>query len=214
MGAQKQPKPKARERILHLLKTGGPQESAELAELIGVSAMAVRQHLYAFQEKGWVDFHEKSRPMGRPAKEWKLTEKAEQFFPDRHNDLLLNFIDGIEKTLGKESLTKLLKNRAQQQVVDYQDRLSSETQLAHKVCKLAEFRSEEGYMTEVQDAPEGGYLLIENHCPICRAAQACSGLCEFELDVFRQTFGNNVSVDRIEHMLTGERRCVYQIKAS
>ncbi|MCZ6672853.1 MAG: transcriptional regulator [Verrucomicrobia bacterium] len=207
----KTPETKAKNRILELLKTGGPQESGELAELLGVSAMAVRQHLYAFQKRGWVDFEERSRPMGRPAKVWELTEQAEQFFPDRHNDLLLSFIDGIEKTLGKESLNKLLEHRAKEQIEEYSAQLNGQTKLRKKVDQLAKIRSKEGYMAEVQKSDSGGYLLIENHCPICRAAQTCSGLCESELEVFRKSLGEGVSVDRIEHILSGERRCVYHI---
>lgn len=207
-------KTKAKNRILELLKTGGPQESTELAEVIGISAMAVRQHLYSFQERGWVDFEEQPRPMGRPVKVWKLTPQAEPFFPDRHNDLLLNFIAGIEETLGKDSLNKVLEHRAKQQVTDYSGQLDSITNLAQKVRRLAKIRSQEGYMAEAQKSESGSFLLIENHCPICSAAEACTGLCDSELDVFKKSLGKEYDVNRIEHLLSGERRCVYEISAS
>lgn len=212
MAGKNQPKPKARERILYLLKTGGPRESKELAGLLGVSAMAVRQHLYFFQERGWVNFEERARPMGRPAKVWKLTEQAEHFFPNRHSDLLLNFLDGIEQVLGKQSLEKLLNHRAHRQVTDYSGPLSSQKGLGKKIARLAKLRSQEGYMAEVETNPEGGFLLIENHCPICQAARACGGLCDSELHVFRQSLGEGISVERVEHLLSGDRRCVYHIR--
>ena len=209
-----QPKPKARDQILHLLKTAGPQESNDLAKELGISAMAVRQHLYSFQERGWVDFEEQPKPMGRPAKLWKLTETAEQFFPDRHNDLLLNFIAGIEETLGKDKLDLILDHRAKQQVEDYRQELDAKTHLKGKVKRLAQLRSQEGYMAEFEEAEPGEFLLIENHCPICRAAQSCSGLCDSELKVFQKALGKSSKVERIEHLLSGERRCVYRIQSS
>ncbi|MDB2499379.1 MAG: transcriptional regulator [Opitutales bacterium] len=214
MASQPQPKPKARDQILHLLKTAGPQESNALAQELGISAMAVRQHLYSFQKRGWVDFKEQSKPIGRPAKIWMLTETAEQFFPDRHNDLLLNFIAGIEETLGKDTLDKVLDHRANQQVKDYKAQLDSKKDLKSKVKQLAQLRSSEGYMAEFKETEKGQFLLIENHCPICRAAQSCTGLCDSELKVFQKSLGENSKVDRIEHLLSGERRCVYKIEAS
>lgn len=213
MGAQPTSKPKARDQILHLLKTGGPQESTELANSLGISAMAVRQHLYAFQKNGWVDFSESPRPMGRPAKLWRLTETAEQFFPDRHNDLLVNFIEGIQDTLGGDQLDRVLQHRAKQQIDHYGAKLDSCPDLESKVQYLAELRSEEGYMAESQMLGPEEFLLIENHCPICRAARSCSGLCDSELKVFGQSLGEGTKVERIEHLLTDDRRCVYRIKA-
>ena len=209
-----QPKPKARDQILHLLKTAGPQESNTLAEELGISAMAVRQHLYNFQERGWVAFEEQPKPMGRPAKVWKLTETAEQFFPDRHNDLLLSFIDGIKETLGKDKLDQVLDHRANQQITDYRAQLENKTTLKSKVKRLAQLRSQEGYMAEFEETKADQFLLIENHCPICSAAQSCSGLCDSELKVFQKALGKGSRIDRVEHLLSGERRCVYRIEAS
>ncbi len=214
MASQPQSKPKARDQILHLLKTAGPQESNALALELGISAMAVRQHLYNFQERGWVDFKEQPKPMGRPAKFWMLTKTAEQFFPDRHNDLLLSFITGIEETLGKDKLDQVLDHRANQQIKDYREQLETKTNLKSKVKQLAQLRSSEGYMAEFKETEKGQFLLIENHCPICRAAQSCTGLCDSELRVFQQSLGKRSKVERIEHLLSGERRCVYKIQAS
>ena len=34
-----------------------------------------------------------------------------------------------------------------------------------------------------------GWLLVENHCPICAAAQVCQGLCDGELALFKAALG-------------------------
>jgi predicted ArsR family transcriptional regulator len=56
-----------------------------------------------------------------------------------------------------------------------------------------------------------GYLLVENHCPICVAATACQGFCQTELETFRQVLGPDVSIERTEHIVQGDRRCAYRI---
>ena len=80
-----------------------------------------------------------------------------------------------------------------------------------RLAKLAEIRNEEGYMADVLEAGDGTPLLVENHCPICSAATACSGLCRAELDVFQRVLGERVSVEREEHILSGARRCTYRV---
>jgi predicted ArsR family transcriptional regulator len=60
--------------------------------------------------------------------------------------------------------------------------------------------------------PEGeGYVLVENHCPICVAATACQGFCRSEVDTFREVLGPGASVERTEHIIEGDRRCAYRI---
>ena len=60
-------------------------------------------------------------------------------------------------------------------------------------------------------ATDDGFLLVENHCPICAAATACQGFCRSELDAFRRTLGPGCRVDRVNHILAGARRCAYRI---
>ena len=50
---------KTRRAITKLLKTKGPIDSAQLAERLGLTAMAVRQHLYALQREGLVSAEER-----------------------------------------------------------------------------------------------------------------------------------------------------------
>ena len=72
---------RSRRRIQQILKTDGPQEAAQLAEMLGVSAMAVRQHLYALEAEKLVTFELRPRPKGRPAKVWQLTDRCQQPVP-------------------------------------------------------------------------------------------------------------------------------------
>jgi predicted ArsR family transcriptional regulator len=58
-----------------------------------------------------------------------------------------------------------------------------------------------------------GFVLLENHCPVCAAARSCQGLCREELTLFRRVLGRDVQVERIDHLLAGARRCAYRIRA-
>jgi len=75
-------------------------------------------------------------------------------------------------------------------------------------------RTEEGYMAETQALSDGSFLLIENHCPICAAAAVCTGFCDKELEAFQCILGQDVTVERAEHIVAGARRCVYRVSCS
>ena len=66
-------------------------------------------------------------------------------------------------------------------------------------------------MAEWQTDDDDGYLLIENHCPICAAAALCQGFCRSELAIFQTVLGAQASIERIDHLLAGARRCAYRI---
>jgi predicted ArsR family transcriptional regulator len=206
----------ARSKILHLLKTRGPQTAAALGEALGVTAMAVRHHLYALSEENLVDFADENQGVGRPARYWRLTEHgATAGFTDAHAELAASMIAAAQRVFGDEGLDKLVADRKQQTFERYRARLDelgrAPRSLAESVQRLADLRTADGYMAEVEIADDGAILLIENHCPICVAARACARLCASELDLFEALIGRDAEIQRREHMFDGSRRCLYRI---
>jgi predicted ArsR family transcriptional regulator len=203
---------KTRRAITKLLKTEGPSGSAQLAERLGLTAMAVRQHLYALQREGLVTAEERPVPIGRPAKFWRLTRDADRLFPEAYAELSVALIDSVKDAFGDEGLERVLTSRCARQRVDYAKRIKRGDPLQKKLEELAKVRTEEGYMAEIRAEGEGSFLLIENHCPICAAANACQGFCATELDLFRSVLGPGVTIERAEHIISGDHRCVYRVR--
>src|SRR5215204_2504360 len=166
-GVQAPGERKTRRAITKLLKTEGPIDSAQLAERLGLTAMAVRQHLYVLQREGLVTAEERPVPIGRPAKFWRLTREADHLFPEAYAELSVALIDSVKDAFGDEGLERVLTSRCARQRMDYGKRIRLGDPLERKLEELAKVRTEEGYMAEVRAEGEGRYLLIENHCPIC-----------------------------------------------
>jgi len=211
--ARQQGERKTRRAIVKILKTQGPLGSAQLAGQLGLTAMAVRQHLYALQHEGHVEAEERPVPIGRPAKHWRLTREADQLFPEAYAELNVSLIEALRDTFGDEGLDQVLVSRCARQRKDYAKRIRPSDPLEKKLKELARVRTEEGYMAEVRSEKDGSYLLVENHCPICAAANSCQGFCTTELDLFRAVLGQGVDVQREEHIVAGDRRCAYRVKS-
>lgn len=200
----------AADRFLVLLKTRGPQTAADLGKVLSVTGEAARQQLVRLAADGLVVATTEPRGVGRPAQVWALTGAGHSRFPDSHAELTSQLIRSIREQLGEAVLDRLIESRAAESRASYAAALEGAGDLGERVARLAVERTREGYMAE--SAVEGqGYILVENHCPICVAATACQGFCRAELDTFRAVLGPDASVERTEHIVAGDRRCVYRI---
>jgi predicted ArsR family transcriptional regulator len=204
-----------RAAVRDLLKRAGPISADSAARKLGITAMAVRQHLYALEAAGEAGHTEEARPRGRPVKLWRATAAADSHFADSHSVLAGDLIVQVRKAFGEEGLDKLLKLRNADLEKTYRAKTDKAGSLKSKLKSLAKIRSAEGYMAEVRRDPETGHLLfVENHCPICAAARLCTGLCREELALFHRVLGKNVRVERLSHILAGAGRCAYRVTES
>jgi predicted ArsR family transcriptional regulator len=197
--------------LLHVLKTRGPQTTQALASHLAITLAGARKHLNALQAHGLLAHEDIARSVGRPKRVWRLTGKAERRFPDSHEYLTLELITSARQIFGEDGLDRLISDRETAIQKRYQSALASLPNLAQKVARLAELRTQEGYMAEWKALPDGDLLLSENHCPICAAAKLCQGFCRSELRIFAEALGENVRIERSEHILAGARRCAYRI---
>lgn len=203
---------RARDKILCHLKMKGPLASGALAEILGVTSIAVRQHLQILQDEGYVEYIPQKGKVGRPVHIWNLTEKSNKYFPDNHSLLATLLVDGIRKNFGEEGLRAVIAHvvSAQSESASKCLNLGGKT-FQEKVQCLVDLRKLQGYMAECRPLADGGIELIENHCPVGAAACDCDAICESEADVFRMILGDHVSVERCDHILSGDRRCTYKL---
>nr|WP_124347672.1 metalloregulator ArsR/SmtB family transcription factor [Pseudomonas sessilinigenes] len=201
------------ERILYLLKTRGPLKTADLAPLLEISQEAARQQLQKLVDSELISGQlMPAQGAGRPSQKWVLTEQAQARFPDTHANLTLQLIDSIRAVYGADGVERIVSDMERINTAEYLGACSPLPSLEARVRALAQIREVAGYMAHVE--PEGdAWLLIESHCPICVAARQCQGFCRSELQVFQAAIGELGHVQRVEHLITGDRRCVYRISA-
>jgi predicted ArsR family transcriptional regulator len=205
---------RSRDRILFHLKTRGSQTAAAVGSRLDMTSAGARQHLLKLETAGLVESEDRREGRGRPRKYWRLAPRGHERFPDRHSDLTVDLLRSMRDVFGDLGLERLIEHREHASIVDYRRIVGERRSLHRKLTALAEIRSREGYMASVVKEARGGFLFVENHCPICAAAAACQGLCRSELAIFRAVLGTDVTVERIDHILAGARRCAYRIGES
>ena len=198
------------EKALWILKKRGPQPLSVIAEELGVTTEGARFHLIKLEKDDLVQSRPVAEGRGRPKQIWSLTDKGNTRFPDSHANLTANLISMMRETLGENAIEQVIEKHEQTVLSRYSSEIEVGDDLETRIAKLAEIRTREGYMAEYEKK-DNGYLLIENHCPICVAAKACQGFCRAELNIFQSVLGENIQIERVEHIIQGERRCAYHI---
>jgi len=199
------------DRILYILKSRGAQTATALAERLDMTSVGARKILRVLLSKELVRFEDRREEVGRPKRYWSLSEAGHARFPDAHSDLTLELLTSVGRLFGEDGLDRLIADREKQTEAGYKWALSECQTTEARVSELAAMRKREGYMAEWSEEPDGPFMLIENHCPICAAASHCQGLCRSELAVFQAALGSDVKIERVEHVLSGARRCAYRI---
>ena len=196
--------------ILQLLKRHGARTAAELGEALAMTGMGARRHLDRLVRDGLVRGFDRVEGVGRPRKFWTLTEKGHLRFPDAHAELTAKLLGDVRRLFGEEGLDRLIAERERDMRQSYDKALQGKSGLEERVGALASMRTGEGYMARIERDGDG-LLLIEDHCPICAAAETCQSFCRSELAIFRMVLGADVLIERTEYLLEGGRRCAYRI---
>ena len=201
------------DKILYQLKRSGPLSAKNIGQMMSITTMGIRQHLSQLESDELVQtLPEESIGRGRPVKRWALTKLGHQRFPDGHAQVTSDLLISITELLGNTALDQLIDQRTEATLTQYQSVLDEIEGLPEKLDALAVLRTREGYMAEIESI-QGGFLLLEHHCPICIAAETCAGFCRSELEVFETLLKGIATVQREEHIITGARRCTYRITA-
>lgn len=196
----------SRRRVLETLLAEGPVTARELAGRLGVSPVAIRQHLTGLAADGLAAPESLAAGVGRPASRWRATAQAQGSLADQHQALSTEIL----RALADAGLVEtVLERRTRDQLARYRDLAADADTPEALVQALARIRSDEGYMARAWTDEEGGLFLSENHCPLHCAVQSCLGLCTAELDLFRRFVGPSTRVERTEHIGSGDPRCVY-----
>jgi predicted ArsR family transcriptional regulator len=192
--------------LVRLLKRDGPQTTAQLAAVLGVSSVAVRKHLHALAREGAVAVEIAKRPMGRPVHRYTHTERAAAYLPQGHHELLLAVLDVLQRE-DPDAAERVLAGCTAKLHARYAACLAGKS-LPEQVAELARLREEDGFLTSLECAGEI-ITLREYHCPIRDVAERYPAACRCEQELFRELLGGQV--EYVASLLEGAPACTYRI---
>lgn len=195
-------------RVLAALKRHGEPTADELAEALGISASAVRQHLGALRAAGLIEAHQVRGARGRPADRYRATERTETMFVGT-DDLSIELLAHIEQE-DPELVERVFDRRRQQLVDDARHHLDGTTVEA-RVAQVTELMDAQGYLCDFERLASGHYRINLHNCAIWSVASRFRQACASELEFLRGVLPD-AAVERVTHKTAGAHTCAYDIR--
>jgi predicted ArsR family transcriptional regulator len=197
-----------RQKIIMLLKKAEFMTVAELSREMGITPMAVRQHLMALERKGIVSYVTKKYGIGRPMFLYKLTEKANDIFPNSYGNFLLEVLRALDDMDGRGKIDKIFRVSKQSMLDRKQRALFGANDFTEKVVLFTELLEKDGFLVELEEKKDDFKLKMFN-CLLPEVANEYPEACKYELELYRNLLNKNVS--RSQSMRGGSPSCVYVI---
>jgi predicted ArsR family transcriptional regulator len=200
---------KTHEALLLYLKKNGEMTVAALCQVLGVTPMAVRRHLASLQKEGWVESKIVKQLRGRPTYHYRLSEKASALFPSGFQSLAGDLLDMVYEERGHKGVMDFLSRRNEKLAARLKARLANKN-LAERVVEVAKIFSEDGYMTEWEELPDGNFLIYQRNCALHDLANQYRQVCVLEPRLLETLLGTKVN--RQQYMLKNDPVCGYLVR--
>ena len=200
--------PTTRRALLETLKREGEARADELAQKLGITVSAVRQHLAALQADGLVLHREVRAGPGRPHHDYRLSERGDELFPRRYASIVTDLL--VEAEAEDPALVeRMFERRRLRRVERAKVRLAGKT-LAERVAELTRVLDEDGYLAEFAPQDDGSFRVVEHNCAILAVATRYGAACGTELEFIREVLPD-ARVERVAHLLAGGHVCAYEV---
>ena len=113
-----------RERVLHTLLVRRQCTINELAKAVYINPISVRHHISRLEADGLVTSAEEKHGVGRPRRNYFLTDKGRELFPTRYLRLTLRLLQQLKETVPQPIIDQLFTNMALELAGDYSHELA------------------------------------------------------------------------------------------
>lgn len=196
-----------RERVLQTLLTRERCTINELAEAVEINPISVRHHISRLEADGLVTSAEERHGVGRPRRQYFLTERGRERFPTRYLRLTLRLLEQLKETMPLPVVEHLFSQMAQEIALDYQGDLYG-MPIEQRLDVVAQLLSSEGFTVDWVKQ-DGYYQIRESNCPYFHIGQNHPEVCSVDQTLISTLL--STPVHKIQCMLNGDAHCIYVV---
>ena len=195
-----------RKQIIMLLKRNSQQSVAQLSKHMGITPMAVRQHLMSLEKRGIISYKPKKSGIGRPVFLYSLTDKARDIFPKSYIGFIKDMLSIVEEEGGRKNVEKIFMQMKDRTLNGKYRSLMGKKDLEEKVNALVSMLDAEGRMVELE-VNKDAFSIKQFNCLLHGIAEDYPEVCKYELQMYQDLLGKDLK--RIGCQADGELACVY-----
>jgi predicted ArsR family transcriptional regulator len=180
-----------RMEVLELLRRKGRSSAETIANDLGVTPNAVRQHLTNLERDGFVVSQPERSGRGRPALLFALTERADSVFPKRYGQLATMVLQEVQEMGGPEALDDIFARVAARHAEAIERDLGG-LDFDDKLSRVVAWIGRAGTLVEQTETAEGVKVTIHN-CPFRNTALKFPQVCTITPQLISRLTGAPIS---------------------
>jgi predicted ArsR family transcriptional regulator len=202
-----------RKHILDILKDRGQATVEDIVELLrqrfdqAITAVTVRHHLSVLQQQELISepvLRHRSSP-GRPQHIYRLSDKAQDIFPNNYRRLVSHLISEMREQLPGEGVNVIFEGVAVQMAADAG---IPSLPLSERMDAIILYLNEQGYEASWETHTDG-VLIHTRNCPYHHISNRDDTLCKMDFQLIAALVG--AVPRRVGRMAEGDAYCAYLI---
>lgn len=151
--------------------------AADLAERLGISSAAIRQHLGPLLEVGLVERRKGEPAGGRPTYLYRLSPLGQRAFPKRYDLLLAEIVAALVDRHGPDAVLEVVADAAGRLARRVEGRFADVDPEARWDAILDWIEEDFGWEAERGETAAGRRRIILHHCPFLAVSAEHPALC-------------------------------------
>ena len=196
--------------IIEELKIQGGMAIPEIARVMEMSYMGVKQHCEALHELGYLERNRVPRSeVGRPEILYRLAPKADALFPQAGVVLTLSLLRNMKQLYGANAAEKLLFQHFAELQDKWIGRMQRAKSLVEKATLLSSLREKEGCFARCSYDVKQGFRMEEFHHPLWPLFEEYPAAVGMELRMMEHLMGCKVERKEVAGGRGGPAKVVY-----
>jgi predicted ArsR family transcriptional regulator len=177
--------------VLEMLRRRGRCSAETIAQDLGLTTNAVRQHLTNLEREGLVVSQPERSGRGRPSLLFALTERADAVFPKRYGQLASMVLQEVQDMGGPEALDEVFARVAARHAAAIEKDLDG-LLFDEKLRRVVSWIGRAGTLVEQTESAEGVKVTIHN-CPFRNTALKFPQVCTITPQLISRLTGAAIS---------------------
>lgn len=203
--------PKKTQNLLlrQLLRNKSGLTISSLAKQLKITRNAVRQHLIALENAGFVAYGATQPSGGRPEQLYILTEEGRERFPRQYSWLAELLLESLQDNEGSGDLGSKLAKLGHQVGTKLKAQLSGKAGSGEQITALAQGMTGLGY-DAIARTKDGNPFVEAYNCVFHKLAEKDQAVCQFDLALLSEATG--CKVEHRSCMVRGGTSCQFHFR--
>ncbi len=162
----------------------------ELAENLGVTKTAAKEHLLRVEHLGYISFEDSRGSVGRPRRRYTLSVSGQEAFPRQYSWLSTLVLELLAEDIGQKGLTALMGKLADKVSAGLAPQFEKAGTSKEALELLVKTMNELGYRAALKQSDlRKGAIIEATNCVYHSVAKAHPELCSFDIRLMENTTG-------------------------